>query len=83
MRPYIDLTDEELIAEIKAYRAAKRKIAMGGDVAVIAGESRRLEFTRSSSTVLDTELRSLYYEARKRGLDIGGTGGAIAVEIGR
>lgn len=82
MRPYADLTDDELTAEIKQYRDARKEALFGGGVGVIAGEGRRIEYTKTSVGGLDQELRLLYYEARARGLPIGGTGGAIAVEIG-
>jgi len=82
MRPYADLTDELLIAEIEQYRAARKEAMFGGGVGVIAGEGRRIEYTKTSIRGLDEELRVLYYEARQRGLPIGGSGGAIAVEIG-
>lgn len=81
MRPYINMSDEELEAEI-ASTVAARRTAIGGSVAVIAGEGRRIEYTRSNLGGLDKVLRDLGFEARKRGLAIGGTGGAIAVEIG-
>lgn len=80
---YPELDDAALIAEIVEYRAAKKAVALGGGIAVIAGEGRRIEYTRANSSALDSELRNLLYEARRRGLDIGGSGGAIAVEIGR
>lgn len=81
MRPYIDYTDEQLIAEINATLAA-RKTAISGGVAVVAGEGRRIEYTRANLTGLEQTLRDLGYEARQRGLPIGGTGGALTVRIG-
>ncbi len=77
----IDAIREELIAEINEYVAAKKKVAMGG-IGVVAGEGRRIEYTPASSRGIDEQLRLLGYEARKRGLEIGGSGGAIEVEIG-
>ncbi len=82
MRPYVDNTDDEVVAEITELRSARKKVGMGGIVSKIAGEGRLVEYTRSSIPFLDTELRELYAEARRRNLTIGGTGGAIAVEIG-
>ncbi len=82
MRPYADLTDRALSDEIKQYRDARREALFGGGVGVIAGEGRRIEYTKTSIGGLDADLRLLYYEARMRGMAIGGTGGAIAVEIG-
>lgn len=77
-------TDEQLVAEIKAYAAARRKVANGG-VAVIAGEGRRVEFAPVDDQIkqLDRDLRSMLFEARQRGLSIGGDPQtAIAVETG-
>lgn len=79
---YTDLTDEALVAEIKSYHAAIGKQSKSG-IGVIAGEGRRIEFTRANIRDARTELRNLLNEARRRGLPIGdGSGGAIAVEIG-
>ncbi len=81
-------TDDELVAEIKQYVAA-RKETMRGETAAfksVSGEGRRIEFasTPDQRAALDADLREMLYEARRRGLPIGdGTGGgAIAVEIG-
>lgn len=77
-------TDEELIAEIKAYALARREVTTTG-VAVIAGEGRRVEFTDTPDRIaqLDADLRAMLYEARCRGLEIGGQPlTAIAVETG-
>lgn len=82
MRPYVTHTDDEIVAEITQYRDAKKTIGLGGVVSKIAGEGRMVEYTRSNMPTIDTALRELYAEARRRNLEIGGTGGAIAVEIG-
>lgn len=77
-------TDDALVAEIRAYAGARRELATR-DVAVIAGEGRRLEFTNTADQKrgLDADLREMLAEARRRGLSIGGNGGhALAVEIG-
>jgi len=82
MRPYHDWSDQQIIDEIGEYRAAKKKVAMG-QVAVIAGEGRRIEYTPSQIKLINAELRELADEARERNLPIGGdAGGAIAVEFG-
>lgn len=76
--------DEALIAEIKEYVAARKKVSQN-NIAVIAGEGRRLEFTgnKSSKDVLDADLREMLAEARRRGLEIGGDApSAIGVEFG-
>lgn len=75
------LTDEALLAEIAAYRGAIREVATT-NVGVIAGEGRRVEFTKSNVTVAQTALRELLFIARQRGLAIGGSGAALSVEIG-
>lgn len=77
-------TDEQLVEEIKQYAAARRDVATGG-VGVIAGEGRRVEFapTPDRIRVLNSDLRSMLYEARQRNLPIGGDPNyAIAVETG-
>jgi hypothetical protein len=76
-------TDEELVEEIKLYLKAKRDAALGGsDIVVIAGEGRRLEFAPKNFGQIDLALREMGWEARQRGLDIGGEAGALLVEIG-
>jgi hypothetical protein len=75
--------DDALIAEIREHARCKRELAKGGSIAVIAGENRRVEFVRSNTGQLDTDLREMMYEARQRGLSIGGDPEtAITVEIG-
>lgn len=76
--------DTALEAEIRQYAAAKKTLALpGSQVAVIAGEGRRVEFTKVSSGDLDTALREMLYEARQRGMSIGGDPeSALTVEIG-
>lgn len=77
------MTDEQLLAEIKEYQAALKSRAMGGGVAVVAGEGRRVEYVGSDIALLQTALRDLITEAKSRGLICdNGSGGAIAVEIG-
>ena len=75
------LTNEALLAEIAQYRAAVKKAALRG-VGVVQGEGRRVEFTASNIQYAQSELRELLRVARDRGLAIGGTGGAVGVEIG-
>lgn len=81
MRPYINYTDDEVVTAITETYAARRKIAAGGIAVVIAGEGRRVEYSQANGTMLSEDLRMLEYEARKRGLDIAGDGGAIEVEF--
>jgi len=82
MRPYADLTDEQLVAEIAEYRAAIKKAAIGGGVGVVAGEGRRIEYTAGNVGEARRELRELYTEATERGLPVGDGAGATPVEIG-
>lgn len=53
---------------------------MGGGVAVIAGEGRRIEYTKANAGSLEAELKNLIAEAAVRGLVVT-RGGAINVEI--
>jgi diaminopimelate decarboxylase len=82
MRLYADLTDEQLSAEISEYRAAIKKVALGGGIGVVAGEGRRIEYAEGNVNEARTALRDLLAEAAYRGLEIGEGGGAIPVEIG-
>jgi hypothetical protein len=81
MRPYMNYTDDEIVTAITETYAARRKIAAGGLAVVIAGEGRRVEYTQGSASLLAEDLRMLEYEARQRGLEIAGQGGAISVEF--
>jgi hypothetical protein len=79
MRLYEDFTDEELAAEIAAYRGAIRKADLN-DVGVVAGEGRRVEFTRSNVGSARTALRDMLAEWNRRNGRHGG--GSILLEIG-
>ena len=81
MRPFINYTDEEIQTAITESYEAKRTIARGGVAVVIAGEGRRVEYTQANASALAEDLRLLGYEARLRGLEIGGEGGAISLEF--
>ena len=80
MAPYADYTDDQIKSEIKEIRAALRKMGTG-DIAVVAGEGRRIEYGPGDAKILKTELRELAAEARDRGMAIGGEYGAIGVEF--
>jgi hypothetical protein len=82
MRPYETLTDEQLLAEYAEYHEAAKKVAFGGEIAVIAGEGRRAEYTKSNADALNLALRELAAEMSYRGLTEGGGRSAIPVEIG-
>lgn len=75
--------DDALVVEIKAMVAARREVLHGSGVGVIAGDNRRVEFVRANIDKLNSELKSILFEARSRGLPIGdGTGNyAIPVEF--
>lgn len=81
MRPYINYTDDELVTAITDTYQARRTVAAGGLAVVIAGEGRRVEYTRANPSMLNEDLRLMEYEARLRNLEIGGIGGAITVEF--
>jgi hypothetical protein len=81
MRPYINYTDDEIVEAITETYAARRKINSGGIAVVVAGEGRRVEYSRGNTTALAEDLRMLEYEARLRRLEIAGDNGAIAVEF--
>ena len=76
------LSDAALKALIGQLNKGLMDIA-SNQVAVIAAEGRRMEFTSSNRTMLHANLRDLMAEARRRGLEIGGCrSSAITVEIG-
>ncbi len=83
MRPYGPefFTDDQLKAEFQALRSAKRQ-AMSGQIAVVAGEGRRVEYVPAQQGEIDRELREIDCEARARGLAWAGDSSAITVEIG-
>jgi len=62
---YSDLDDEELAAKIIQLRDAV-ETAAGGGVAVIAGEGRRMEYTRANSSGLKELLRAALSERDSR-----------------
>lgn len=63
-------TDQELLDLIAKYEAAIETATIGGDVAVIAGEGRRMEFTSCNIGGAWKILRELVAElARRPGYD--------------
>jgi hypothetical protein len=78
--PYSDLSDEELTARIVKYRDAQDQVVMGGNVAVIAGEGRRIEYTRSNASSIAAILSELLAE-RNRRPSMGGSCGGNALPI--
>jgi hypothetical protein len=72
--------DEALMTELREHMAAVKELATTG-IAVIAGEGRRLEYTKGNMPVLQATLRDITAAASRRGLVSIGPGGAIPVEI--
>jgi hypothetical protein len=70
---YNDLTDEELAAKKKEL-VGKYETAIGGGVAtVIAGEGRRVEYTRANASGLESLIKALDREQQKRaGVQVSG-----------
>lgn len=66
MIDYSDLSDEALDAKIAELGQKVENLATGGGVEVVAGEGRRMEFTRSSRGDLLALYRSAVEERRKR-----------------
>ncbi|MBX9814069.1 MAG: hypothetical protein K2X76_05145 [Sphingomonas sp.] len=83
MRPYGPefFNDDQLKTEFLSYRTAKRQ-ALSGQIAVVAGEGRRIEYVPAQIGSIDAELRAIDAEARMRGLAWAGDASAITVEIG-
>jgi len=63
---YEDLDDEDLAAKIKELRVAYETV-IGGQVAVIAGNGRRMEYTRADSKALLGLLREAQNLRDERG----------------
>lgn len=81
MSIYSGISDEDLLDEISQFRSARRELMLGQGVAVVAGEGRRMEFTRANAGDLTTELKNLIAEANCRGLIEASGGGAISLEF--
>lgn len=81
MSAYSLMTDEQLLAELTEWRAARKKAVMGG-VAVVAGEGRRKEFFRSDTGAIEIEIGRIERECARRGLIDRAPGGALQVDIG-
>lgn len=83
MSPYKNLTDQQLLDKIAQFQAAYEELALGDGIAVIAGEGRRLEYTKRDGRAISNILRECYAEAQSRGLSgYDSRGGAIPVRIG-
>lgn len=63
---YDTMTDAELDAEIVELRAAARSLTSGGDVQVVAGEGRRMEYTRANHQDLRRDLNAACREKARR-----------------
>ncbi len=74
------LNDQELAALIVELRTGLKEAMLGGGVAVVAGEGRRLEYTRANIDDLKRELTAALREKGRRDPDFD-VAGAIAVEF--
>lgn len=82
MADYRGLSDDDLRAKITRYEAAIEEIDLGGGVAVIAGEGRRMEYVQANASKARETLEDLYYERSRRWpADYPRQGRAIAVRI--
>ena len=66
MADYRGLSDAELAGKITRYETAIEKIDLGGDVAVIAGEGRRMEIVQANAGAARNTLEDLYCERARR-----------------
>jgi membrane protease subunit (stomatin/prohibitin family) len=74
---YQDLTDEELVAKIANLTSLYETAISGGTAVVVAGEGRRVEYTRSNAAGLASLITAAQREQQRRaGVQITG---AIAV----
>jgi hypothetical protein len=79
-RPYRDLTDQELTDEIADYRAALKKVALGGEVTDVGAEGRRMTVTPVNRTEICNALDALMWERDYRAGNV--CGGSLGVDIG-
>lgn len=82
--PYADLSDDELVQEIRDTRAAISAAAKGGGITEVAGEGRRMVSAATNVSVAERQLRELTAERDRRpSLNPSGScGSAITVWIG-
>ncbi len=66
MGRYSSLTDEELQEKITLFSTAIETIALGGEVAVIVTDGRRMELVASNVGMAENILRLLEDEQEKR-----------------
>lgn len=64
---YSDLTDLELDEKIVELRTKVEQVVGGGGVAVLAGEGRRVEYTRGNVAGLEALLTEARNEKERRG----------------
>lgn len=74
------LDDVELRALVTELRSGVKEAMIGGGVAVIAGEGRRMEYTRANLKDLKAELAAAQRELARRDPNYD-AGGALAVEF--
>jgi hypothetical protein len=76
---YSGLTCEQLDKKIAELMSASEQLALGGGIAVVAGEGRRVEYTRGQSNGADKLLKEAICERDWRAGHV--TGGAIGVRF--
>lgn len=70
---YGDMTDEELAAKIAELRGHVEQVAIGGVAVVVAGEGRRIEYSRANEKGLLALLAAASREkARRAGVQVSG-----------
>lgn len=75
---YGDLTDEQLDAKIADLRAKLETVYEGGAAIVVAGEGRRVEYTRSNASGLEGMLKDAVREKQRRaGVQVSGALGVV------
>lgn len=77
---YSTLTDEELAAKVTELRNALEATSIGGGVAVVAGEGRRMEYTSANRADLRQFYQAALREQQRRDPNWDG-GGALLVEF--
>lgn len=66
MGRYSDLSDEALAAKITTFTEKLEEVAIGGDVAVIVSDGRRMELVRGNTGAAERILEMLLDEREKR-----------------
>ncbi len=83
MGRYSGLSDEELAVKIARYETAVEEVELGGDVAVIQSDGRRMEVVRGNLTAAQGSLNEMLLERDKRANGGILPGRAVSVRIPR